>query len=417
MNRPLTELVFDHRYAGVRALVYAAVLLGDFLLVRRPTGEQDGWLAAAALVLCLASGRWILTALVAQSALLVLAHALGTGIVPSLKTLAAVTLFELAVRHAGRLPLLGGAVLALALAVNRLGDLPGQLLPVLFKMGVVAGLPLLLGSYVRMTRETARYARIQAEQRARAAEHELAAARAAERTAIARDLHDLVAHHVSSMVLRVGVARHVVHGPAPAPDGATTTATTTATATATAGADARIAEVLDDLHSSGHAALADLRRLVAVLRTPGDPETDTTGPAVRGSLPGALEAVAERGRRTGLDVTAVVDPAVARLDGERALAVLRLAQEGLANAVRHAGPGARAELRVVLADDSVRLTVHDDGAGQPPRPAPGPGGHGLTGMRERAALLGGRLEAGPSGRGWLLTVDLPTAGLPPRERP
>ncbi|MFE1928827.1 sensor histidine kinase [Streptomyces sp. NPDC059474] len=388
MNRSWIELVFDRRFAVIRVLVLTGVLLGDFLLVQRPSGARDWSLATAGLVLCLASGKWTFSALLAQSGLLVAAHALGTGVVSSLKTLAAVTLFELAVRQSARRLAAGTAALALAVAANRLADLPGDALSVLYKMGIVAGLPLLMGAYVRVTRDAARHAREHAEQQELRAEQQMLAARAAERTAIARELHDLVAHHVSSMVLRVGVARHVV--------------------AATSTTDPRITDVLDDLHSSGNAALADLRRLVAVLRIPDGAGPDTGSLVAPGALPAALESVVERSRRTGLAVTASVDSGVGRLDAVRGLAVLRLAQEGLANAVKHAGPGAHAEFAVRVADDVIHVTIHDDGAGRARPPAPGPSGHGLTGMRERVDLLGGRLDAGPTARGWRLTAQLPS---------
>lgn len=387
VNRSWIELAFDRKFAVIRVIALAGILIGDFLLLQRPSGAQDWGLAAAGLVLCLAAGKWAFGALLAQSVLLVVAHALGASTVSSLKVLAAVTLFELAVRQPGRRLAAGTTALALAVAVNRLEDLPGELLPVLYKMGIVAGLPLLLGAYVRVTRDAAVHARQHAEQQELRAEQQLLAARAAERTTIARELHDLVAHHVSSMVLRVGVARHVI--------------------AATSTTDPRITEVLDDLHSSAGAALTDLRRLVAVLRAPDRTGPDTGSLVSPGALPAALESVVEHSRQTGLSVTASVDPRVARLDAVRGLAVLRLAQEGLANAAKHGGPGAHAELAVRVADDAVHVTIHDDGAGRTRPPAPGPSGHGLTGMRERVDLLGGRLDAGPAARGWRLTAELP----------
>ncbi|MEE1831804.1 sensor histidine kinase [Streptomyces sp. SP17KL33] len=387
MNRSWIELAFDRKFAVIRVFALAGLLIGDFLLLQRPSGAQDWGLAAAGLMLCLAAGKWAFGALLAQSVLLVVAHALGASTLSSLKVLAAVTLFELAVRQPGRRLAAGTTALALAVAANRLEDLPGELLPVLYKMGIVAGLPLLLGAYVRVTRDAAVHARQHAEQQELRAEQQLLAARAAERTTIARELHDLVAHHVSSMVLRVGVARHVI--------------------AATSTTDPRITEVLDDLHSSAGAALTDLRCLVAVLRAPDRTPPDTGSLVSPGALPAALESVVEHSRQTGLAVTASVDPGVARLDAVRGLAVLRLAQEGLANAAKHGGPGAHAELAVRVADDAVHVTIHDDGAGRTRPPAPGPSGHGLIGMRERVDLLGGRLDAGPAARGWRLTAELP----------
>ncbi|MFD9407209.1 sensor histidine kinase [Streptomyces sp. NPDC059989] len=387
MNRSWIELAFDRRFAGIRILALAGVLVGYFLLLQQPSGARDWGVAAAGVVLCLVAGKWVFGALLAQSVLLMAAHALGASTASSVKVLAAVTLFELAVQRSGRLLAAGATALALTIAVHRFEELPGGFLPVLYKMGIVAGVPLLLGSYVRVTRDAALHAREHAQQQELRAEQRLLAGRTAERTAIARELHDLVAHHVSSMVLRVGVARHV----------------TAATGTN----DPRITDVLDDLHSSAGAALTDLRRLVAVLRAPDQtgPETDCL--VTPGALPAALESVVEHVRQAGLTVTPSVDPRVAGLDAVRGLAVLRLAQEGLANAAKHGGPGAHAELTVRVADDAVHVTIQDDGAGRARTEEPYPSGHGLIGMRERVDLLGGRLDAGPTAEGWRLTAELP----------
>ncbi|MGP3922915.1 sensor histidine kinase [Streptomyces sp. 8N616] len=391
MNPPWIELAFDRRFAVIRAWAVSAILVGDLLLVQHPSGPKDWALALAGFVLCLAVSRWTFTAALALAGLLVVAHWLRSDVVLALKVLASVSVFELAVQRSGRRLAVGSAAVAIAVAVNRLGDLPGEFLSVLYKMGIVAGLPLLMGAYVREIREAARQAREHAAQEARRAEQKLAAARATERTAIARELHDLVAHHVSSMVLRVGVARHVLRA-----------------------TDPRVSEIFDDLHASGSAALTDLRRLVAVLRDPDndDPGTSLVDPA---TLPTALRAVVERSQDAGLVVEASVDPGVSRLDAVRGLAVLRLAQEGLANAAKHAGAGAQVRMTVQLADDAVRLSIRDDGgthhnsaaarstAGQPPA------GHGLIGMHERVELLGGRLDVGPDGHGWQLSAELPAA--------
>ncbi|GGR87892.1 hypothetical protein GCM10010252_28370 [Streptomyces aureoverticillatus] len=389
------EPVFDEKYAAVRVLVIAGTLLGDLFLVQRPSGAADWGFAAAGLALCVAGTRWLFGAALALPVLVVAAHAGGAEPVAALKVLAALTLFELAVRTPGRRPVVAAAVLAGAVAANRITDLPAELLPVLYKMGVVAGVPLLFGAYVRSVREAARRAHEHMTLEEARAEQRLLAARAAERATVARELHDLVAHHVSSMVLRVGVARHVL--PAAGTDGA---------------ADPRMTAVLDDLHASGSAALADLRRLVAVLRDPDSVDPDASPLLSPGALATALASVVEQSGRSGLAVDADMDEReLTRVDTARGLAVLRLVQEGLANAARHAGTGAHAEVAVrVAGDGAVRVTVEDDGAGRPSRiPVPGPSGHGLIGMRERVQLLGGRLEAGPSGRGWSLRAELPAA--------
>ena len=145
-------------------------------------------------------------------------------------------------------------------------------------------MPLLLGLVIRTTRELGRQAEERAAEEQRRHESESRAARADERSAIARELHDVVAHHVASMVLRVGVARHVL------PD-----------------LDPRVAEVFDDVHGTGTAALADLRRLVAVLRDPDGVRGDAALTAIEpAALPAALGAV-ETARRAGVTVDADID--------------------------------------------------------------------------------------------------------------
>ncbi|GAA0422407.1 hypothetical protein Aca07nite_24690 [Actinoplanes capillaceus] len=241
------------------------------------------------------------------------------------------------------------------------------------------GLPVLLGTVGRTNQQLA----VQAMRRA---ESEQRAARADERSAIARELHDVVAHHVASMVLRVGVARHVLPGIGP-----------------------ETAAVFDDVHRTGTAALADLRRLVAVLRDPDGVRGDAALTAIEPSaLPAALDGAVETARRAGVIVEAEIDPAVGGLDAVRGLAVLRLTQEALTNVAKHAGPSATARLRVSVSGADVDWEVADDGGARVARPETPPGGgHGLTGMRERVEVLGGVLTAGPSGPGWRVGTVLP----------
>jgi signal transduction histidine kinase len=205
----------------------------------------------------------------------------------------------------------------------------------------------------------------------------------------------VVAHHVASIVLRIGVARHVLPG-----------------------VDPRVAEVFDDVHETGTAALADLRRLVAVLRT-GDEVRNAALTAIEpAALPDALRAAVETATRAGLTVDADISPAVGSLDAVRGLAVLRLTQEALTNVAKHAGASARAHLSVTVADGDVYWEVVDGGGEAAADPPPG-GGHGLTGMRERVEVLGGCLTAGRSGPGWRVATVLPAfpaeAGKPAGE--
>jgi len=187
------------------------------------------------------------------------------------------------------------------------------------------------------------------------------------------------------MVLRVGVARHVLGG-----------------------TDPRVDEVLGDLHTSGTAALGDLRNLVAVLRDPALVRHGEPGVSLveRAGLVDALDAAVERGRQAGLTIAADIDPAIAELDAVRRLTVLRLAQEGLANVAQHAGAGTSVAFTVRVDGEAVRLEIVDDG-----RPGTVKPGHGLVGMTERVELLGGTLSAGPrpDGSGWRLLAEVAAA--------
>ncbi|WP_063765194.1 sensor histidine kinase [Nonomuraea candida] len=401
-----TERAFDDQAAAARLVGLSVLALGDLLLLHRPDGAVDWALVLAGLGVCLAGARLPLAATATLSALIVVGDVARTTMGVPLKAMVAVALFELALRGRGRRVAYGAGVSAFFLTLHAMSAPAAEVLPTLYRLSILLGVPLLLGAYVRLISENARQARERADAEERRRRADTLAARAAERTAIARELHDLVAHHVSSMVLRVGVARHVL------PDSAT---------------DPRVTQVLDDLHASGSAALVDLRRLVAVLR---DPAQVGGGPFFslvdRAALPTALEEAMARVRATGLTVEASIDPAVTDLDAVRGLTVLRLVQEGLANAAKHAGE--RAEVRVsvqVAADDVVRLEIVDDGgttAADDHRPAAGGAagasaalGHGLIGMAERVELFGGRFEAGPppSGQGWRLYAELPPGGATP----
>jgi signal transduction histidine kinase len=282
----------------------------------------------------------------------------------------------------------GAALLAAVQLSDSIGD-PWYKIPAgIFGLGVTVGVPLLLGLVVRTTREVGRQAEKRAAEEQRRRELESRAARADERSAIARELHDVVAHHVASMVLRVGVARHVL------PD-----------------VDPRVAEVFDDVHATGTTALADLRKLVALLRGPDGVRGDAALTAIEpAALPAALGAAVDRARRSGLAVDADIPSSVGRLDAVRGLAVLRLTQEALTNVAKHAGTSARARLSVEVVDGDVHWEVSDSGGGVVPAEPPPDGGHGITGMRERVEVLGGRLEAGPANGGWRVRTVLPAPG-------
>jgi signal transduction histidine kinase len=219
-----------------------------------------------------------------------------------------------------------------------------------------------------------------AEMRATLAEREReAAARIAvaeERTRIARELHDIVAHAMSVMVLQVGAVRHKLPG--------------------TLDEDR---EALGRVEQAGRTALAEMRRLLGAMRSDGDG-------VERGPQPGldALDSLVEDVVHAGLPVQLHVDGE--RYDLPRAidLSAYRIVQEGLTNALKHAH-ASHADVTVRYRPDEVELEVADDGKG----PATTNGnGHGLVGVRERAKIYGGEMSAGaaPAG-GFVLSARLP----------
>ncbi|MDM4718252.1 histidine kinase [Micromonospora sp. WMMA1363] len=361
-----------------------------------PTATQ--WiLAVVAFAVALAFHRRPQVNLLVQAALLAVAFPLVDDVtinqVGASWALLELTLWE---RRPWRIWLAAGLLAAVDVA-DSIGDPFGRFLSGVFGLTVQVGVPLLLGLVIRTTRELGRQAEERAAAEERRRESDSRAARADERSAIARELHDVVAHHVASMVLRVGVARHVLTD-----------------------LDPRVDEVFDDVHATGTAALADLRRLVAVLRDPDGVRGDATLTAIEPSaLPAALGAAVDRARRSGVTVEVDIDPGVGSLDAVRGQAVLRLTQEALTNVAKHAGSSALARLVVSVVDDAVHWEVSDDGNGWVPAAVPPGGGHGITGMRERVEVLGGRLVVGPTGAGWRVRTVLPAAfpASPPTAAP
>jgi len=217
----------------------------------------------------------------------------------------------------------------------------------------------------------------------RAIEAEVGAAETAlravveERTRIARELHDIVAHAVTSMVVQAGAAEQA-DGDRAFVDGA-----------------------LANIRRTGNDALAEMRRLVTMLRDDGDAPLQ---PQPRlDALPSLIEASSVHGPRTRLEVAGAARELPAGLD----LTVYRIVQEALTNVRRHAG-ATECVVRLSYGPDEIRLEVVDDGRGSDP--ASGAGGHGLLGMRERVGMYGGRLDVGPEpGHGFAVRAVLPVA--------
>ncbi len=202
---------------------------------------------------------------------------------------------------------------------------------------------------------------------------------AEERARVARELHDVVAHNLSIMVVQAGAERRALGSERP-----------------------QTAEVLETIEQTGRAAMAEMRRLLGMLRR----SDDELALAPQPSLEHVEELVAQV-REAGLPVELRVEGEVRELPGGIDLSAYRIVQEALTNALKHAGP-ARARVTIRYGAGELDIEVADDGTGG----ADGPeGGHGLIGMRERVALFGGELATGRGSRGgYAVRARLPIAG-------
>ena len=295
----------------------------------------------------------------------------------ALYTVAAQTTVRQAVAYGlGTLAVLGLA----SIAVNPLGPFGGgvEILPFMTAVVVVAGIAVAnRRAYVDSIRD-------RAEQDARRRVDE-------ERLRIARELHDVVAHTMATINVQAGVAAHVLPTHPEA-----------------------VAESLQAIKTASKEGLRELRAILNVLRQADD--ADPTQPA-----PGTaqLEDLIAGARRSGLETTFTVTGAPVPLPAAVDLAAYRIIQESLTNTIRHAGP-ATAAVSLGYHDDELRIDVTDTGRGQPAVAGNG-GGHGLAGMRERAAAVGGAVEAGPGpAGGFRVAARLPLGGHltdPPRSAP
>ena len=222
-----------------------------------------------------------------------------------------------------------------------------------------------LGAMMRRLREYR--AALEEQNRLLDQEREVNARRAVleERVRIARELHDVVAHHVSVMGIQAGVARRLFDRD---PDEAVA--------------------AIGSVETASRQAIADLQQLVGVLRRQEEGDDLAPQPSLR-----RLPELVEQMRRAGLPVELTTSGQPRRLPAGVELSAYRIIQEALTNTLKHAGP-AHAGVTVRYGDASVEVEVVDDGQG-PPSGRPRTGSKGLVGMRERVSLYGGRLDAGP----------------------
>ncbi|CAL9403226.1 hypothetical protein SUDANB58_01492 [Streptomyces sp. enrichment culture] len=252
-------------------------------------------------------------------------------------------------------------------------------------LGIFAwtGMAAAAGDAVRSRRAFVHAIRERAERAERTREEEARRRVAEERLRIARDLHDVVAHHIALVNVQAGVAAHVMDK---RPDQAK--------------------EALAHVRQASRSALDELRATVGLLRQSGDPEAPTE-PA-----PGLdrLDELAGTFRNAGLHVEVARADQGTELPTAVGLAAYRVVQEALTNVQKHAGPRARAEVSVVRVGPNIEITVLDDGGDGARAPGTDGGGHGLLGMRERVTAVRGTLTTGPRyGGGWRVHAILPVA--------
>jgi signal transduction histidine kinase len=279
----------------------------------------------------------------------------------------------------------GGVAAAVVAVVMSLPRTDADLVDAAFASLGLAG-AWVLGDRARVQRALAAELSDRAVRLEREREGEARRAVASERARIARELHDVVAHHVSMMVVQAEAGPLAVErDPARA-----------------AGAFAAIA-------ATGRQALVEMRRLLGVLRGDGQAPSLAPQPGLD-QVPSLVEQVA----RAGLEVELVVEGEKAPLPAGVELSAYRIVQEALTNAVRHAGPG-RARVLVRYGERDLELTVRDEGGGGGAAPAGGPpsrSGQGLVGMRERVSLFGGELHAGPGPDGGFTVAARLPLGAP-----
>ena len=286
-------------------------------------------------------------------------------------------------RRAALLSVLAAAVIVTAAYPNTTPPVPERFTALLILIPTVA-----VAAAIRVWR---RRAAESAERLRRAqAEHEAETRRAVEleRARIASEMHDVVTHNVSVMVVQAGAARRVLDS---SPD------------------DAR--EALLAVEASGRTAMTELRNLLGLLAPAGaaEPGADPAGGGELALSPqpdlGQIDALVERVRAAGLPVELSV-AGRRDLPPGLALAAYRVVQEALTNVLKHAGQ-AKTTIQIEYRPAELFITVYDDG-GHATMAAPGGDGRGLIGLRERIAVYGGQLDAGPRpGGGWRLTARIP----------
>jgi signal transduction histidine kinase len=301
-------------------------------------------------------------------------HAInGVALLIALYTVAAIRPQRDALACAGLLEL---AMIAGAIWVKS----GGWWYPAIFLSGMVAA-ALGLGLYSTTRRAYLAELHDRAERLERERDQQGALAAAAERARIAREMHDIVAHHLTVMITLSDAA-----------------------IAASAASPERATEVMRSVSATGRRALADTRRLLGVLhQRPGQDAGEALAPVPDLAQ---LDALIEQVRSAGLDTALEIHGEAPDVPAGVQLTVYRLVQEALTNTLKHGGSGARASVRLRFLPGELRVDVDDDGAGVT-APAPASIGSGLVGMQERVHAYGGDVQTGPrQPGGWKVSARL-----------
>lgn len=386
-------LPWDLHLAGFFVFAAFIDLVGDGWRNIAQNTDVPAWLLYAITLAVTVPLLWRRTHPLAVYTVMLLASLANnwTGAVLQASLTLLIVVFNIAIRLPLRTLAWSYALLVLPPVVGHLrhpdGSWDQQVVPTMMSFAIVA----LLGIAVRTRQEymaslvqRAKQLEVERDQQAQLATN-------AERTRIAREMHDIIGHNLSVITT---LADGGSYAAAKSPE--------------------RAAQALTAIGTTSRQALTELRRLLDVLREdlPEAPHEDAAlapQPALTD-----LDQLIDGVRAAGLPVRSTVTGRPDSLPAGRQLAVYRVVQEALTNTLKHGGPEATACVEVVYGDDGVRATVTDTGVGGTAPPVDS-GGIGLTGMRERTALYDGTLEAGPLPRppgGWHVVLHLPKEHLP-----
>jgi signal transduction histidine kinase len=350
--------------------------VGSLVAAKHASGAHRGVLLLGLIVAAIALLLRHRSPLIVLGVVVALSLALGWGPVVALPVLLA--LFTVAEYSARSRLIAATVVAAVAVVITELIHGPPVSIPSAVSHLVAIGLAVAVGLYLRARADYITGLRERAERLERERELQSRQAVAEERVRIARELHDVVAHNVSLMVVQ-----------------------TQALAATGAGDEQRRA--LNQVADLGREALSEMHRMLGVLRI------QDGGAAERAPQPGVrdLDTLIDRTRQAGLETSLVQKGSPRELPAAVDLSAYRIVQEALTNVIRHAR-AEHASVTLAYGANNLEVTVVDDGIGTRHGPQGATGGHGLIGMRERVALFGGDLQTGQiNGGGYRVHAVLP----------